>query len=71
MNRLVEFPLKEGGSIVVEIDELEMGGTVRAGCADTILQRPYNNRTYISFSASKIRCVNQGTSQLLSITALG
>jgi hypothetical protein len=36
MKRLVEFPLKEGGSIVVEIDEPETGGTVRAGREDTI-----------------------------------
>jgi len=33
---LVEFPLEEGGSIVVEVDEPETGGTVRAGRADTI-----------------------------------
>jgi hypothetical protein len=36
MKRLVEFPLEEGGSIVVEIDEPEMGGTVRAGREDKI-----------------------------------
>jgi len=36
MKHLVEFPLEEGGSIVVEIDEPEMGGTVRAGREDTI-----------------------------------
>jgi Trypsin-co-occurring domain 1 len=36
MKRLVEFPLEEGGSIVVEIDEPETGGTVRAGREDTI-----------------------------------
>ena len=29
MKHLVEFPLEEGGSIVVEIDEPETGGTVR------------------------------------------
>jgi hypothetical protein len=38
MKRLVEFPLEEGGSIVVEIDEPEMGGTVRAGREDKIEQ---------------------------------
>ena len=36
MKHLVEFPLEEGGSIVVEIDEPEMGGTVRAGWEDKI-----------------------------------
>ena len=36
MKRLVEFPLEEGGSIVIEIDEPEMGGTVRAGREDKI-----------------------------------
>jgi Trypsin-co-occurring domain 1 len=36
MKHLVEFPLEEGGSIVVEIDEPETGGTVRAGREDTI-----------------------------------
>ncbi len=34
MKHLVEFPLEEGGSIVVEIDEPETGGTVRAGRED-------------------------------------
>src|SRR6266704_1422670 len=36
MKHLVEFPLEEGGSIVVEIDESETGGTVRAGREDKI-----------------------------------
>lgn len=36
MKRLVAFPLEEGGSIVVEIDEPETGGAVRAGLGDTI-----------------------------------
>jgi hypothetical protein len=36
MKRLVVFPLEEGGSIVIEIDEPETGGTVRAGREDTI-----------------------------------
>src|SRR5260221_1400666 len=36
MKRLVEFPLEEGGSIIVEIDEPETGGTVRAGREDKI-----------------------------------
>ncbi len=36
MTRLVEFPLEEGGSIVVEIEEPETGGTVRAGRDDKI-----------------------------------
>src|SRR5260370_25398649 len=36
MKRLVEFPLEEGGSIVVEVDEPETGGTVRAGREDKI-----------------------------------
>src|SRR5258708_36723606 len=36
MKHLVEFPLEEGGSIIVEIDEPEVGGTVRAGREDKI-----------------------------------
>src|SRR5207253_8980229 len=36
MKRLVEFPLAEGGSILVQIDEPEIGGTVRAGREETI-----------------------------------
>src|SRR5205085_9545464 len=36
MTRLVEFPLEEGGSIVVEMNEPETGGTVRAGREDKI-----------------------------------
>ena len=38
MKRPVEFSLEVGGSIVVEIDEPETGGTVRAGREDTIEQ---------------------------------
>jgi hypothetical protein len=36
MKRLVEFPLEQGGSIVVQIDEPDSGGTVRAGREETI-----------------------------------
>ena len=36
MKRLVEFPLEEGGSILVQIDEPESSGTVRAGREETI-----------------------------------
>src|SRR5437016_7990301 len=36
MKRLVEFPLQDGGSIFVQIDEPEAGGTVRASRGDTI-----------------------------------
>jgi hypothetical protein len=38
MKRLVEFPLEDGGSIVIEINEPEAGGTVRAGRGDRIEQ---------------------------------
>jgi hypothetical protein len=38
MKRLVEFPLQEGGSIIVQVDEPEVGGTVRAARGDTIEQ---------------------------------
>jgi hypothetical protein len=38
MKHLVEFPLEDGGSIVVEIDEPETGGTIRAGREDKIEQ---------------------------------
>jgi hypothetical protein len=38
MKRLVEFPLQEGGSVVIQIDELDVGGTVRAARGDTIEQ---------------------------------
>ena len=38
MKHLVEFPLEEGGSIVVEVDEPESAGTVRAGRGDSIVK---------------------------------
>jgi hypothetical protein len=38
MKRLVEFPLQEGGSVIVQIDEPDMGGPVRAARGDTIEQ---------------------------------
>src|SRR5215467_13763262 len=38
MKRLVEFPLQEGGSVVVQLDEPDIGGTVRAARGDTIVQ---------------------------------
>ena len=36
MKRLVEFPLEDGGSVVVQIDEPETGGTIRAGREEAI-----------------------------------
>ena len=36
MKHLVEFPLAEGGSIVVEVDEPESAGTIRAARGETI-----------------------------------
>jgi hypothetical protein len=36
MKHLVEFPLEAGGSIVVEVDEPEREGTIRAGREDVI-----------------------------------
>jgi predicted RNase H-like HicB family nuclease len=36
VKHLVEFPLEDGGSIVVEVDEPETSGTIRAGRGDTI-----------------------------------
>jgi Trypsin-co-occurring domain 1 len=38
MKHLVEFPLQEGGSIVVEVDEPESEGTVRAARGDSIVK---------------------------------
>lgn len=38
MKHLVEFPLEEGGSIVVEVDEPESEGTIRAARGDTIIK---------------------------------
>jgi predicted RNase H-like HicB family nuclease len=38
MKHLVEFPLEEGGSIVVEVDEPESAGTIRAARGDTIVK---------------------------------
>ena len=38
MKRLVEFPLQEGGSVFVQVDEPDTGGTVRAARGDTIDQ---------------------------------
>jgi hypothetical protein len=34
MKRLIEFPLTDGGSIRVEVDELDKGATVRAARGD-------------------------------------
>jgi hypothetical protein len=34
VKRIVEFPLDEGGSVYIESDEPEIGGTVRIGRAD-------------------------------------
>jgi predicted RNase H-like HicB family nuclease len=36
MKHLVEFPLEEGGSIVVEVDEPETSGTARAARGDAL-----------------------------------
>src|SRR5258708_36327780 len=36
MEHLVEFPLEEGGSIVIEVDEPESAGTIRAARGDII-----------------------------------
>src|SRR5437762_12582117 len=36
MKHLVEFPLEDGSHVVIEIDEQETDGTVRAGLGDTI-----------------------------------
>ncbi len=38
MKRLVEFPLEEGGSIIIEVDEPEREGITRAGRGDTIIK---------------------------------
>ena len=38
MKHLVEFPLEEGGSVVVEVDEPESEGTIRAARGDTIIK---------------------------------
>jgi Trypsin-co-occurring domain 1 len=36
MKHLIEYPLEEGGSIVIEVDEPESVGTIRAAREDTI-----------------------------------
>jgi hypothetical protein len=38
MKHLVEFPLDEGGSIIVEVDEPESEGTIRAARGDAIVK---------------------------------
>lgn len=38
MKHFVAFPLKEGGSIVIEVDEPESEGTVRAGRGDAVVK---------------------------------
>jgi hypothetical protein len=38
MKHFVEFPLEEGGSVVVEVDEPESEGTIRAARGDTIVK---------------------------------
>ena len=39
MKRLVEFPLEDGTTIIVEVDEPETEGVVRAGRADEIVKK--------------------------------
>lgn len=39
MKRLVEFPLQDGTSILVEVDETEAGGVVRASRAGDAVQK--------------------------------
>ncbi len=41
MRRLIEFPLESGGNIVVEVEETELGGTVRAGRSSDIAPAKY------------------------------
>ena len=36
MKHFVKFPLEDGSSIIIEVEEPETGGTVRAGRGDTI-----------------------------------
>ena len=36
MKHLVEFPLEGGGSVVIEVDQPETSGTVRASRGDTL-----------------------------------
>jgi hypothetical protein len=38
MKHLVEFPLQDGGSIVIEVDEPESQGTIRAGRGDAVVK---------------------------------
>ena len=38
MKHLVSFPLEEGGSIVIEVDEPEREGTIRAARGDSIVK---------------------------------
>jgi hypothetical protein len=38
MKHLVAFPLESGGSIVIEVDEPEVGGTVRAARGEKLEQ---------------------------------
>jgi hypothetical protein len=38
MKHLVEFPLQDGGGIVIEVDEPESQGTIRAGREGVIAQ---------------------------------
>jgi hypothetical protein len=38
MKHLIEFPLDAGGSVVVEVDEPESEGTIRAARGDTIIK---------------------------------
>jgi hypothetical protein len=38
MKHLVEFPLEDGGSVVVEVEEPEREGAVRAGRGDAVIK---------------------------------
>lgn len=41
MKRLVEFPLEDGTTMLVEIDELEQGGLVKASRSDDVITKAH------------------------------
>jgi hypothetical protein len=38
MKRLVEFPLEDGTNILIEIDDVEQGGLVKASLSETVVK---------------------------------
>ena len=64
MKHLVEFPLEEGGSIVVEVDEPESAGTIRAARGETIAKAEKSLRRRLTKSCQSQRALSRSCAAL-------